>query len=418
MYRDYSYGMDPKTQQYDFWSEQDEDQAGFAYPYEPQNRYGYVSRPTPPWAWQNMPHGYLPQRSQGQRGQGRRGRSMGMGLYGRGESERGRRGRGVRLGVRRGVGGGRGMSGGLTEGFFQQSQEILNAQRERESFGNVYNNMENVVCVENVDEDVCEIGEEESGKDDRNVKMSETGMSITVPRESDRQIKDKQGDAGEEEGSLKADEREAAADGEASQASQTRQLPSQAETQARTHTLAAQASSSLQPQTEPSQLSTGEKVIEAREAREATVTATADKQRGADNSSAVTETSEVADHSVACAARDKSVEGEGRVTRDGEKVEEERTNEGQIQGDVQGLIQGEGRGEDGGKAKQKENTAKGARLSLGGKGDAGASAARKLAQFKAVERKEKGGGDKGGKLQKKDGSGVGSMTTRSHTNKR
>lgn len=305
---------------------------------------------------------------------------------------------------------GRGTRGRMSEGYFEMSEW---SERGNVMYGNSQD-LANVVCVENVDENICELVEKEELAGKRKVVMSETGISITMPEESSRkEVIDREGadESGEEESRLEADEREATADGETSASSQARQAGEQTNRDTSNPAVITAQASLLGPQAEYNRPIVQQKAGEEEESRRSQ-TENVGQEVGYDSEHS-------ADHSTAATASEGLGEKEPAVTRDGEKVGEEQAGISQSGLEQSSTGQGEGKGEEGGKAKQRESVAKGSRLSLGGKGDAGASAARKLAQFRAPDRKggEKGGSDKGGK-QKKDGGGAGRVTTRSQMDKK
>ena len=324
---------------------------------------------------------------------------MGIGAGGTRRGVRGLRVRGVRggrgrrsRGVMGGMGGG-GLIDGYTTGYNWTNQEAFwNESGETDMYGR----KNYVYDVDEIDADEdCVIVENDETGEKREVEMSENRLKISVSGErggKETSSGEGAGVEGRTEG-RQAEGREATAESQAKPSKEGESSPvvqeaRQAHTQA--HTLETeQAEKQVEPN-RPTDNSLNEKLAE---------------ERGDENSSA-------ADTASISVGGDEDVS----AALEGEKVGEEQTTGGQSQGGLDSAGLGEGKGDNGAKARQRESMAKGARLSLGGKGDAGLSAAQKFVKYKAVERKggsERGGSEKGSKTVKKDGSGVGSMTTRS-----
>ena len=340
-------------------------------------------------------------------------RGRGMRRYGRGRGERGVRGR---MGRETGVGGvsGRGMGGSVVEDHFSNN---WSGRRMSEGPGN-NDHMEDVVCVENVDENVCELVEKDDLHDGRSVDVTNSGINITVPGETekdDRTIAEGAGEIEDDETGSKADGQAPMGNASVSQTShtqaqqrQTGENPTEEEERvAHAHTQVSQASLTNTP------AETSRPIIP----REASKSTAEVESNEADNNSAASADCESANSAALTACAEAK---EACAVAEREKEREEQHNDGLAQLGQTGLAQVEGRGDNGGKSKQRESLAKISRLSLGGRGDGGISAAKKLAQFKATERKggcDKGS-DKGGKSQKKDGSGAGNITTRSQSGRK
>ena len=312
------------------------------------------------------------------------GRGGGMGI-------RGIRGRSVRRGGRvRGMGG-----RGMTEGYFPNfsNQGLWNESEASDMYG-VENRMNNVADENMVDED-CVVVENDEMEEVREVEMSGRILTVKVSGEKDRGEVINKGGTGVEEGEENG----------VKVASSKQVEPSlvTGSTVAQIHREA-----EIESGSDEFQVGANRPIIQASEIGEEE-RGGMEEERGVGGSS---------NSSAACTASEsKTGEEEPSVTGDREKGGEEQTGGGQSHS---GLA-GEGKGDNGGKTKQREIVMKAARLSMSGRSDAGLRAAAKLAQFKAGERNgggEKGGGDKGGKSSKKDGSGAGSVTTRSQAGKK